>query len=668
MNRTVVGICPAFRLRSYVALGAAVALVLSVAAGCGSSTDDTQDEDTSADQVSDQATQDGKMDGISADQADGNLPDVAPDTVGPCMNGETQCADAATVATCQNGIWITSQVCSQGQICLGGQCGQEEACTPGSVKGCFSAMAMNVCDPTGKGFISFPCDPGEICVDGQCKTTACVPGKKQCVGAVAYSICLNDGSGWDVPVDCLQNETCVGGQCLDACATDPKFNQSNVGCEFWSLDLGQWEVKPGEMGLDPSASTIPHAVVVGNPNDVPVYVTFETGEGTPVGVPDPSIDPGETKAFVMPVMSIQESEISYKSIRLRTNRPVTAAQFNPPSNEDFVHTSDASLLFPPSILGKEYYAVSMPSLIGPDMPMVGKSPSVWGYFTLVAVEEGITDVTVTLPCDTEAGPDFPAYTKGQTFTVQLNQFQVLNVNSLAVGLMATNGHDLTGAHIIASQKIAVFGGHHCTTVGDSNCDHLETSLLPVEAWGTRYVAPRLKIYAPNMYKVISGADNVTITTIPPIGELNGKTLNKGEWLQASTEESFLIEGTGPIQLIQLIEGNSEGGGTMIDPSMTMVVPNYQFRNDYPILVPAAYEKNFVALVKAPDTDIELNGVPLQASFLPIPGGEWEVGNIEVSEGLNRLVGDGPFGLISYGYASKVSYAYPGGLNGKVGEE
>lgn len=42
---------------------------------------------------------------------------------------------------------------------------------------------------------------------------------------------------------------------------------------------------------------------------------------------------------------------------------------------------------------------------------------------------------------------------------------------------------------------------------------------------------------------------------------------------------------------------------------------------------------------------------------------WEVANIAVSAGLVRVVGDAPFGLVSYGYASKVSCAYPAGLNG-----
>jgi len=606
-------------------------------------------------------------DGIAGEVALEDLatPEVnQPEVSATCQPGEMRCQDSSTVIYCQGGVWVVGQMCPAGQICLAGQCAVKAECQSGSVDGCFSAFALKMCDPTGQGYVAFPCDTGELCVDGRCTVAACNPGQRQCVGGSSYSVCLADGSGWDSPTECPPGESCMGGQCLDSCASDPKFAQSNVGCEFWSLDLGQWEVKPGEMNMDPSASTIPHGIVVGNPNDSTVYITFESGDGTPVGVPDPSLAPGETKVFTMPVMSIQESGISGKSIRLRTNKPVTAAQFNPPSNKDFVHTSDASLLFPPTILGREYFAVSMPSLIGPDMPMVGKSPSVWGYVTVVAVEPGTTSVTVTPSCDTEPGPDFPGYQKGQSFTVDLEQFQVLNVNSLAVGMMVSATHDLTGTHIMATQKVAAFGGHHCMVVGNSNCDHLETSLLPVEAWGTEYVAPRMNIYAPNLYRIIAGIDGVVLTTSPTIGELNGKTLNKGEWLEVSTSESFYIEGTGPIQVIQFIEGNNDTGSVNIDPSMTMIVPNYQFRTDYPILVPEAYEKNFVTIVKGADTEIQLNGAPVSASFTTLPGGEWMTGNISVGEGLNRFTGDGPFGLVSYGYASKVSYAYPAGLNGK----
>ncbi len=593
--------------------------------------------------------------------------EVVPDQLEACEAGAQQCLDEKTVAVCNQGSWLTTQVCSDEQLCLDGLCVPAEECQAGHVKGCYSLAARNVCHSSGKGYVPYYCTDGKKCVEGKCSELTCTPGVRQCTAPDAWQECLPDGSGWTEPALCEDGEACVGGQCLSGCSGDIKYNQSNVGCEFWSADLGQWDQKEGESSLDPPASGIPHAVVVGNPNALPVKVTFEVGDGTPVEVPDPVVPAGQSRAFLMPVLSLQYTSITQKTIRLRTNHPVTAAQFNPPTNEDFVHTSDASLLYPISILGKEHYVVTTASHEGPDFPIIGKSPSVWGYVTVLAVEPGTTTVTVgPLTVATEPGEGIPGYEEGEILEVTLEQWEVLHLESLAGGLFE-EPEDLTGTRVLASQKVAVFAGHDCDVLGDSNCDHLETQLLPLEAWGNEYVAGRMETPAPNQYRVVSGADDNAITTNPPIGELNGATLQKGEWRHVESNGSFQVTGTGPLQVIQFIAGNSSYGSVLVDPSMTTLVPVSQFRTDYPLLVPTAYEKDWVCIVREKDTPLLLNGQPLNAYFTTIPGTDWQVGNVEVSAGINQVTGDSPFGLISYGYASKVSYAYPGGLNGAPAE-
>lgn len=645
-------------------------LSLFCAAGCsGNTTGEVTPQDAVEEQLDeasppvDVAPGDGSTKELDAATDEGGLDDES----SSCVTGETICLDEATVQSCQNGFFITVQVCGFGMICLDGSCVTQTPCEPGTLNGCFSLAALSVCHESGDGYVAQPCPSGERCLDGECRVMACNPGTRQCDSATSYLQCLPDGSDWGPSTACDQGFQCVGGDCLNGCAGDIKYNQSNVGCEFWSLDLGQWNVREGESGLEPSASTIPHAVVVGNPNDFPVSVTFETGEGTAVNIEDPEVPAGATRAFLMPVMSLQDTEISGKSIRLRTNHPVTAAQFNPPNNEDHVATSDASLLYPPTILGKEYYAVSLGSIIGMEMPMIGKMPSVWGYVSMVAVEPGTTTVTIeNLTSATEPGPNFPGYEKGQDIVVELQQWQVFHLQSLAVSMLTT-GDDLTGTRVIATQKLAAFAGHDCMVIGDSNCDHLETQLLPVENWGTTYVAGRLYTPAENQYRVISAYDGTTLSTHPSIGGLDGVTLNRGEYVHVTAGGSFEITGSQPIQVIQFIAGNSEGGWTLVDPSMTTLIPVQQFREDYPILVPTAYEQNHITVVRSAGSDVFLNDDPLTGGFEPISGTDWEVGHFPVPEGVSEVTGEDPFGLISYGYAVKVSYAYPGGLNGVLDE-
>ncbi len=97
--------------------------------------------------------------------------------------------------------------------------------------------------------------------------------------------------------------------------------------------------------------------------------------------------------------------------------------------------------------------------------------------------------------------------------------------------------------------------------------------------------------------------------------------------------------------------------------MTTLVPVSQFRNDYPLLVPTHYDMDWVCVVRDGDTPLQLNGQPVTESFDSVPGTNWQVANVLVSSGVNQVTGEGDFGLVSYGYADWVSYAYPGGLNG-----
>jgi hypothetical protein len=596
------------------------------------------------------------------------LPELPADADGvECETGTRACLDDVTTMLCQGGAWVVAQTCAETQLCLDGVCATAEACEPGVISGCWSLTARRICHASGLGWVPLPCVEGELCVDGKCGVLACTPGSKECASPDATQACLPDGSGWGEPVPCGPGEACMGGECLNGCAGDIKYNQSNVGCEFWSLDLGQWDVKEGESMMEPPASPIPHAVIVGNPNAVAVDVTFEVGDGTPVEIADPVVPPGETRAFLMPVLSLQLTGVTSKSIRLLTNHPVTAAQFNPPNNEDFVHTSDASLLYPISILGTEHYAVSTASHLGPTVPMLGKMPSTWGYLAVVAVEPGTTTVTIgPLTVDTEAGDGVDAHLAGESFDVELAQWEVLNLQSVA-GSMFVEGNHLTGTRIQATGKVAAFAGHDCEVIGDSNCDHLETQLLPVQAWGTEVVAGRMDTPSANQYRVVSGADGNAISTDPSIPGLDGEVLEHGDWRHVESHLSFRIQGTGPLQLVQFIAGNDSGGSVLVDPSMTAVVPVIQYRKDYPILVPTAYAQNRINVVREADSPIYVDGQPVSAGFQGVPGTGWQVGNVPVTEGVHQITGDAPFGLIAYGYANKVSYAYPGGLNGIVTE-
>jgi hypothetical protein len=99
-----------------------------------------------------------------------------------------------------------------------------------------------------------------------------------------------------------------------------------------------------------------------------------------------------------------------------------------------------------------------------------------------------------------------------------------------------------------------------------------------------------------------------------------------------------------------------------DPSLILAIPVEYFRSNYPIMVPPKYAKDYVSIVRTPDTVIELDGSPIgDWEFQPIGGGNWQIAWVQVSDGFHTITGDHPFSLSAYGYNDAASYGYPAGM-------
>ena len=586
------------------------------------------------------------------------------EAIEPCDEGAFGCnEDRSWTTICSDGAVERMKRCLEGTICLSGACADAGTCVPGEAGACASLAAQNICDASGLGYVPQPCGGDRLCVDGSCVDAACTPGQGACLDATTRATCLLDGSGYGPGEPCAEDETCSGGACSDPCAGSLKYAGSSVGCRFWTVDLGQWNPEPGSISaIDSPAAPIPHAVIIGNPGGVTATIKFTSGDGTPVVVEDPLVPAGEARSFEMPVMSQQATAVTRESIRVVSNQPVVAAQFNPPSNKDFVHTSDASLLLPEEGLGTAYVVVS-----GDSVGASSFGSGVYGYFTVVAVHEGETEVRVTPSMPTEPGIEIDGIGAGVETLFTLQRFEVLTIQALGSSDLMGPFNDLTGTVIEASQPIVAFGGHDCLNVHQGNCDHVETQLIPVEAWGTEYVAAHMQIPSPNVYRVTAYYEGTTLETDPPVSDFNGKVLARGDWIEATSYEDFVIRADRPFQITSFIAGYDPGGGggsgVLVDPSLTGLIPTSGFRLDYPLLVPEAYEADWVTVVKPASAALMLDGVPLsEGSFSFVGSGDWRSANIELQEGVHRIEGTQPFGVIAYGYGNKVSYAYPAGAN------
>jgi hypothetical protein len=551
-----------------------------------------------------------------------------------------------------------------------------EGCTPGDKLGCASDTAELVCDAAGVEYRPKECSGGQRCLNSACTSMICIPGTLSCANPESTQRCNAAGTGYEAPVACEEGSVCSQDSCKSVCELG-KYRSSYIGCEYWSLDLDQHP----DPTVNPRPNTIPHSVVISNPNMVPVTVSFTVQQpGISVMVPDPVVPAQSTRAFTMPQLDVDATSISRHSIRIVASQPVVAHQFNPLNNVG-AYSNDGTLLLPAPMLGDDYYVVNWPTQY---LPNIGglNVPSQHSYAAILATEPGETFINVTSTAqiaggtDADTGQAINPLPPGATRTFKLTYGQVLNLQAFEAKL-AGGKNDLTGTHIKANKPVAVFAGHEAAVIGEpgnnpdgsergSCCaDHIEHQLLPLQSWDSTYIAALSpgRGVKKDHWRVVAGEDGITLTTDPPQPGANNVTLNKGQFVTFFSDKSFEIKATGKIQVAQFLvsqEQTSEGVG---DPSLVISVPTARYRKDYVLLTPSGYTRNYVTVTRPAGAPIKLNGqlIP-DATFSPVGSGVWEVGSVEVQPGVQSLDSTQAFGIAAYGFANAVSYSFIGGLD------
>ena len=623
----------------------------------------------------------GSSDDLTSQVSDtGSSFDVATDVVvldAVCALGESRCLGTDKREVCSEGQWVYYDSCVAPKVCKDGDCVLPAGCEPGAILGCLDEETIKMCNGDGSAIEGVPCLPGQYCLNGICGEQICIPGSSECVDNESYQYCNTEGTGFESPVSCGEGSVCIKGECISGCEADYKFG-SYVGCEYWTLDLDQFEDPFG----DPEP--IPHAVVISNPGLSDANVVFESYSSVPMTVLGGVVPSGESVAFEMPRHDLDGSGIFNRSIRIRSNRPVLAAQFNPLNNVG-VASNDGTLLLPKAALGKEYYILSWPS--GANVEFLGMNiPPQKGYFTVVAVTPGKTNVTIKFTAETEETLDAIAndvvvplagYPIGSTETFELEYGQVLQVTAKPLEIFSGGNPDLTGSHVSANRPIMVLGGHEeavvsgYPTMNNESCcaEHLEEQLLPVRALGEKVVcgksAPRGN--DPDLWRIVA-VDELTLETDPPQEDtdgnaVNGRSLQPGEWIQIRTEDSFVVTATGRVLVGQYLVSQEFTDQNTGDPALIHGIPVEQWRDDYPILTPADYTQNWLTVMRVAGAPIFLDDVAIDNGiFTPIGNSAYEVGFVPVEEGQHRVHGIEAFGLIAVGYSNAVSYGLAAGMN------
>jgi hypothetical protein len=577
-------------------------------------------------------------------------------------------------------------------------------CTPGDLKGCTDDFqSAIVCNDAGDGFVSRQCKDDQG-ANSRCDAVEgclfCRPLSRRCKDDETVETCNDQGDEWIITQSCntdANGQTCVeGGSCIGLCELALK-SKTYMGCDYWAADLDNAFVPGGGRGYYDAAGA-QYAIVVSNPNktqSATIEIFNSDGRVThgsdQVAFPIEPLAPGELRTYKMPRRDIEGTVLAPLAYRVRASVPITAYQFNPLENAN-VFSNDASLLLPENVLDRWYIAMTREQTF----------EILRSYVTVIAVQAGDTNVTMTVTAPTLPGAGIPPMEAGESITRTLKQFDVLNIE--------TNrpGSDLTGTSVQATRAVAVFGGSeaanapntascivapgeeegYCAYDGETECetplqclefntccaDHLEHQMFPVVSWGEHYIAARTfpRGGESDVWRILAAADNTQVTTVPP--QVTIPVLHAGEWFEFQSAKDFEIIATKPIMVGQFLsaqdspEPNVNGipqpdDAGIGDPAFILAVPFEQYRDDYVFLAPNAYDLDYVTITAPTGAAVYYDGELLDPThFDPIGTGKFSAIRFLIADGNHRVTSDEKVGIIVYGYDQYVSYGYPGGLD------
>ncbi|XP_019630341.1 PREDICTED: IgGFc-binding protein-like [Branchiostoma belcheri] len=376
---------------------------------------------------------------------------------------------------------------------------------------------------------------------------------------------------------------------------------------------------------------------------------------------------GQTTTVTATNGQVTEVDLNRVAVELRGSRKSDKA-IHVTSDEEIViygvfaewATSDAYLALPTDVLGTEYFVACM---------TVRRAWSEEGWYNLpteigiVGVYDGTT-ITINPTQDlTFGGTNYPA---GQDFTVSLDRFQTLQVQST---------EDLTGSRITSSHPVSVLSGNLFTVIGNNqqgSGDHIVEMMPPVDTWGKEFVtAPIAKRTAGDIFRVVAARDNTEVT----VTGRNPRNLDAGQFweFEAGSSEYLHVTSNEPVLLVQYSK-TAAADNTDTDPFSMIIPPVAQFEADYTFsTVELLYNggagtTHHVNLViqSADKSGIIFDGQPLPGSTVwhPVPGTTYEATDLTISAGTHTATHSSPiatFGLFSYGLTNLEAYGYPGGL-------
>ena len=525
-------------------------------------------------------------------------------------------------------------------------------CTAGQVM--CGQTAVETCSVAGLWQVTDDCKArGLVCSSVLMACATCEPGTTQCQGQTAQ-VCDAAGSTWKATATCdpTMGFACRNGVCEQLCQQAGQ-QYSNVGCEYWGVDLDNAVVSPSL-----NAAQQQYAIVVSNVQpDVPAHVTVTQDDSLPGNsmhmervMATATIAPRNLEVFKLGPREVDGSPdgqfntgtgtaLTRHAFQVVSDFPIVAYQFNPLDNVN-VFSNDASCLLPFSGLntgvGRAYVVPGWPQTIATTTdPNTNFGIDLRAFLAIVATRPDTHVHFTTKARVIPGGPFASGIPAGGSGDATLQPYDVLNLET------GDFGADFTGSLVDADQPIVVYPGSEASdspifdVLAQRFCcaDHLEHQTPPVRTVGKSYVLGKMpnrtsaviaaggkigEITETEYYRVVAakaGTTNVTTTLPSPWDAF--QLAGEGDTQVVPSTTDFLLDADQPVMVLDVQAGQDAGGVPRGlpggDPSTSIPAPREQWRNDYVLLTPDKYVFDYLVVVAPDGAHVYIDGIMLDSS-------------------------------------------------------
>jgi len=344
-------------------------------------------------------------------------------------------------------------------------------------------------------------------------------------------------------------------------------DRSNKGKEFW-LAYSHNVLFTADNPVN--AQTMVLYLSAEKATDVTISIGGTTWSQT-ISIPAKTVD----VSVVLPKSGADDCRItaegkSNKGIHIVATEPIVAY-----THQFGIQSSAATMLLPVETFGYGYFAVGY--------NQTSNYPNSFSWTYAIASEDN-TRVVITPSDSTQGG-----YLPGQTYTVDLNKGEVINLFGKSTGTFTSK--DLSGTKISSvagadgkCHPIALFSGASRMTIcsGDGG-EFMQQQIFPASAWGTSYLTYHtINNTGTNVVTPFLNFYRVSVSDPSTVVKRNGVVLSgllKNFYYQFSSTSGDFIEADKPILVTAYMPSSNQCTGTVNppngDPEMFILSPLQQ---------------------------------------------------------------------------------------------